>query len=151
MKIFFKTKSEVDKMREANQVVSDVLDLVAENCRPGVSTAELNEIADRALKKAGTTSAFLGYSRPPYPAVICTSINEVVVHGIPRRDAVLKPGDIIGVDFGVFKNGFCGDSARTVMVGDVSPEARKLVLSTREALRLAIERCVPGNRLQDIG
>ena len=65
MKIFFKTKSEVDKMREANQVVSDVLDLVAENCRPGVSTAELNEIADRALKKAGTPSAFLGYSRPP--------------------------------------------------------------------------------------
>ncbi len=151
MKIFFKTKSEVDKMREANQVVSDVLDLVAENCRPGVSTAELNEIADRALKKAGTTSAFLGYSRPPYPAVICTSINEVVVHGIPRRDAVLKSGDIIGVDFGVFKNGFCGDSARTVMVGDVAPEARKLVLSTCEALRLAIERCVPGNRLQDIG
>ena len=64
---------------------------------------------------------------------------------------MLKQGDIIGVDFGVFKNGFCGDSARTVMVGDVSPEARKLVLSTREALRLAIERCVPGNRLQDIG
>lgn len=151
MRIFFKTKTEIAKMRDANQVVCDVLDLVSEHCRPGVSTAELNEIADRALKKAGTTSAFLGYSEPPYPAVICTSINEVVVHGVPSRKALLREGDIIGLDFGVFKHGFCGDAARTLAIGSVSAEARRLVETTREALRLAIERCVPGKRLQDIG
>jgi methionyl aminopeptidase len=132
-------------------VVCEVLNLVEERCKPGVSTAELNEIADRALKKAGTTSAFLGYSSPPYPAVICTSIDNVVVHGIPRKDVVLTDGCIIGIDFGVFKNGFCGDSARTVMVGNVSPAARQLVEATKKSLDLAIAQCVPGNRIQDIG
>jgi len=116
-----------------------------------VSTAELNEIADKAIKRAGVTSAFLGYSQPPYPAVICTSVNEVVVHGVPSRRVVLREGDIVGLDFGVFKQGFCGDAARTVVVGEVSKEALRLVESTREALRLAIARCVPGARLQDIG
>jgi methionyl aminopeptidase len=93
----------------------------------------------------------LGYSQPPYPAVICTSVNEVVVHGVPSRRVVLREGDIVGLDFGVFKQGFCGDAARTVVVGEVSKEALRLVESTREALRLAIARCVPGARLQDIG
>ena len=151
MKVYFKSKAEIDKMRDANQVVCDVLDLLEERCKPGVSTAELNEIADRALKKAGSTSAFLGYATPPYPAVVCTSIDQVVVHGIPRKDAVLTEGCIVGIDFGVFKSGFCGDSARTVMVGKVSEAARQLVESTRQALELAIARCVPGNRIQDIG
>ncbi|HMU37859.1 MAG TPA: type I methionyl aminopeptidase [Pseudomonadota bacterium] len=151
MKIFFKSKSEIAKMREANLVVCDVLDTVGQSCRPGVSTAELNEIADKAIKRAGVTSAFLGYSQPPYPAVICTSVNEVVVHGVPSRRVVLREGDIVGLDFGVFKQGFCGDAARTVVVGEVSKEALRLVESTREALRLAIARCVPGARLQDIG
>ena len=151
MKVYFKSKAEIDKMRDANQVVCDVLDLLEEHCKPGVSTAELNELADRALKKAGSTSAFLGYSSPPYPAVICASIDHVVVHGIPRKDVLLTDGCIVGLDFGVFKSGFCGDSARTIMVGKVSAEARKLVEATRQSLELAIARCVPGNRIQDIG
>jgi methionyl aminopeptidase len=151
MKIYFKSKAEIEKLADANRVVCEVLNLVEERCKPGVSTAELNEIADRALKKAGTTSAFLGYSSPPYPAVICTSIDNVVVHGIPRKDVVLTDGCIIGIDFGVFKNGFCGDSARTVMVGNVSPAARQLVEATKKSLDLAIAQCVPGNRIQDIG
>lgn len=153
MKIYYKTKSEIEKMREANLIVNEVLDIVESHCKPGVSTAELNEIADRALKKLGGTSAFLGYAHPPYPAVICTSINHVVVHGIPRKDEVLKEGDIIGIDFGAFKHGFCGDSARTLLIGppDRFPEStRKLVEATRHALDLAIELCVPGKRLHDI-
>ena len=151
MKIFYKTKSEIQKLRDANLLVSDVLDALEERCRPGVSTAELNELADRVLKKSGGTSAFLGYANPPYPAVVCTSRNHVVVHGIPRRDEILRDGDIIGIDFGAYRHGFCGDSARTLMIGQVSDEARRLVEATRKALELAIERCVPGNRLQDVG
>jgi methionyl aminopeptidase len=151
MKIYFKSPAEIDKLREANLIVCDVLDVLEERCQPGVSTAELNELADRTMKKLGGTSAFLGYAHPPYPAVLCTSINHVVVHGIPRRDEVLADGDIIGIDFGAFKHGFCGDSARTVLVGQVAPAARKLVEATRDSLTLAIQRCIPGNRLQDIG
>lgn len=151
MKIYYKTKSEIEKMREANLVVNEVLDIVEAQCKPGVSTAELNELADRSLKKLGATSAFLGYAHPPYPAVLCTSINHVVVHGIPRKDEILQEGQIIGIDFGAFMHGFCGDSARTLMIGKVSDAARKLVESTRDALELALSRCVVGNRLQDIG
>ncbi len=151
MKIYYKTKSEIEKMREANLVVNEVLDIIQEQCKPGVSTAELNEIADRSLKKLGATSAFLGYAHPPYPAVLCTSIDHVVVHGIPRKDEILKEGQIIGVDFGAFMHGFCGDSARTLMIGKVSDAARKLVEATRDSLELAISRCVVGSRLQDIG
>jgi methionyl aminopeptidase len=151
MKIYYKTKSEIEKMREANLVVNEVLDIVEAQCKPGVSTAELNELSDRSLKKLGATSAFLGYAHPPYPAVICTSINHVVVHGIPRKDDILQEGQIIGIDFGAFMHGFCGDSARTLMIGKVSDAARKLVEATRDSLELAIARCVVGSRLQDIG
>lgn len=151
MKIYFKSKAEIAKMRDANLVVAEVLDRVEERCRPGVATAELNEVADAALKKLGGTSAFLGYADPPYPAVLCTSVNHVIVHGIPRPRDVLKEGDIVGIDFGAFRHGFCGDSARTVMVGKVSAEARRLVEATRHALDLAIGQCLPGKRLQDIG
>ncbi len=126
-----------------------VLDAVEAACKPGVTTWDLNEIADAKLKAMGATSAFLGYHG--YPAVLCTSVNEVVVHGIPRKDVVLKDGDIIGIDFGCFKDGFCGDSARTLAIGKVSDEAKKLMAATKESLDRAIEQCKPGNRLQDIG
>lgn len=151
MKIFFKSKAEIEKMHDANKIVCEVLNIVEENCKPGVSTAELNEIADRSMKKLGGTSAFLGYSIPPYPAVLCASVDNVIVHGIPRKDVILQEGNIIGIDFGAFKHGFCGDSARTIMIGKVSDAARKLVEATKHALDLAIARCVPGNRLQDVG
>ncbi len=96
-------------------------------------------------------TAFLGYSSPPYPAVVCTSINEVIVHGVPSKQDVLREGDIIGIDFGAFVEGFCGDSARTIIVGQASKEAKELVNVTSKALELAIECCREGNRLQDIG
>jgi methionyl aminopeptidase len=117
--------------------------------KPGISTWELNEIAIREIERHRVKSAFLGYY--DYPAVVCTSVNHVVVHGIPRRDVILEEGDIIAIDFGVFKNGFCGDSARTVPVGNVDARWQKLIDVTREALDLAIAQCVPGNRMGDIG
>ena len=149
MKIYLKSPDEIDKLRRANLAVSEVLDACEAACKVGVSTWDLNEVADRKLKELGAKSAFLGYHG--YPAVLCTSVNEVVVHGIPRRDVVLKDGDIVGLDFGCFIDGFCGDSARTIMIGTVPEATQKLVQATKESLELAIAQCIPGNRLQDIG
>jgi methionyl aminopeptidase len=149
IKIYLKSKDEVEKLRNVNRIVAAVLDACETACKPGVTTWDLNEIADTKLKAMGATSAFLGYHG--YPAVLCTSVNEVVVHGIPRKDVVLKDGDIIGIDFGCFKDGFCGDSARTIAIGKVTDDAKKLMAATKESLDRAIEQCKPGNRLQDIG
>src|SRR5690242_20173935 len=154
MKIFHKSADEIAKLRAVNLVVWEVLNAVEEACKPGASTWELNEIADRVMKQHGARSAFLGYKPAgltPYPAVLCTSVNEVIVHGIPRKDVILKDGDIVGIDFGCFKEGFCGDSARTIAVGKISDEAQKLIDITRESLLLGIEQAVPGNRIGDIG
>jgi methionyl aminopeptidase len=149
IKIYLKSKDEVEKLRNVNRIVAAVLDACEAACKPGVTTWDLNEIADTKLKAMGATSAFLGYHG--YPAVLCTSVNEVVVHGIPRKDVVLKDGDIIGIDFGCFKDGFCGDSARTIAIGKVTDDATKLMAATKESLERAIEQCKVGNRLQDIG
>jgi methionyl aminopeptidase len=149
MKIFLKTDDEIRKMREVNLVVSAILDACEGACKAGVSTWDLNDVAAREIDRHKVKSAFLGYHG--YPAVLCTSVNEVVVHGIPRKDVVLKDGDIVGIDFGCFKDGYCGDSARTIPIGKVTPEAQKLMDVTRQSLERAIEKCVPGNRLEDIG
>jgi methionyl aminopeptidase len=149
MSIRLKSASEIAKLREANLVVADVLDLLEGSAKPGMSTWELNEIAAQRLRQLKAESAFLGYHG--YPAVLCTSVNDVVVHGIPRKDVVLKEGDLLSIDFGAFKDGWCGDSARTLPMGPVSPAAAALIAATRESLELAIEKCVPGNRLGDIG
>jgi methionyl aminopeptidase len=148
MRIYLKTPEEVKKLRDVNVVVSQILDACVAATRPGVTTWELEQVAAREIARHKVTSAFLGYHG--YPCVLCTSVNEVVVHGIPRKDVVLKDGDIIGIDFGCFKDGFCGDSARTIAVGKVSAEAQKLVDTARQALELGIEQARPGNRLQDI-
>jgi len=149
MSIQLKSPAEIAKLREANLIVADVLDQLEAAARPGISTWELNEIADRRLKQLKGESAFLGYH--DYPAVLCTSVNQVVVHGIPRKDVVLKDGDILSIDFGAFKDGWCGDSARTIPIGQVSPAATTLMRVTRESLERAIAACVPGKRLGDIG
>jgi methionyl aminopeptidase len=147
--IQLKSAAEIAKLREANLIVADVLDALEAAARPGMTTWELNEIAAQRLKQLKGESAFLGYHG--YPAVLCTSVNEVVVHGIPRKDVVLKDGDLLSIDFGAFKDGWCGDSARTIPIGKVTPEAEALMTSTRESLERAIAVCVPGNRLGDIG
>ncbi|MCE9572205.1 MAG: type I methionyl aminopeptidase [Deltaproteobacteria bacterium] len=151
MRIQLKSLDEIRLMREAGLVLSAILDEICAAAKPGVSTWELDRIARAGIEKHRVKSLFLGYASPPYPAVLCTSINEVIVHGIPRKNEVIKDGDIIGIDFGIGKQGFCADSARTIMVGEVSPEKKKLVETTREALNAAIDMCRIGNRIGDIG
>jgi methionyl aminopeptidase len=149
MRIRLKSSDEIALMHDTNQVVREILDVLEAAVAPGISTWELDRIAVREIERHKVTSAFLGYY--DYPAVLCTSPPEVVVHGIPRKDVILQEGDIIGLDFGVFKRGYCGDSARTVSVGAIAPDKQKLIDVTRQALDLAIEQCTLGKRLGDIG
>jgi methionyl aminopeptidase len=149
MGIQLKNPSQVAKLREANLIVEDVLTTLEQAAGPGMSTWDLDQIAAKRLKQLKGESAFLGYRG--YPAVLCASVNEVVVHGIPRKDVVLKDGDILSIDFGAFKDGWCGDSARTIPIGKVKPEALALIEATRASLDAAIAQCVPGNRLGDVG
>ena len=149
MSIQLKSPAEIAKLREANLIVNDVLDTLEAAAKAGMSTWDLNDIADKRMKQLKGESAFLGYHG--YPAVLCTSVNQVVVHGILCKDVVLKDGDILSIDFGAFKDGWCGDSARTIPIGKVSDAATKLMRVTREALERAIAVCVPGKRLGDIG
>lgn len=136
-------------MREAGLVCAEILDAMCRAARPGVSTLELDSLARRLIEKHKVQSAFQGYY--DYPAVICASINSVIVHGIPRKEDVLKDGDIIGLDFGIFKHGFCADTARTIIVGTAKSEDCSLVADTQRSLQLAIELCRVDNRLGDIG
>ena len=150
MRIKYKSTDELQKLRSAGLAVSEILDDICAAAKPGVTTWDLNQIAANGIGRLKVKSAFLGYQG--YPAVLCTSINEVIVHGIPNKKEVLKEGDIIGIDFGAYLEGFCGDSARTIVVGgETTPERQKLVDVTRKSLELAIEQCYPGNRLGDIG
>lgn len=154
MGIQLKSASDLERMRDAGRITATILAAVRDAVRPGVTTWELDELARDLIARYKVKSAFLDYSpggRPPYPAVICASINEEVVHGIPSKKRKLREGDIIGVDFGVIHEGWFGDSAVTVPVGTVSPEAQKLVDVTRRALERGIEMARPGNRLYDIG
>jgi methionyl aminopeptidase len=154
MGIVLKSERELAKMHAAGRIVRAVLDAVEAACVPGVTTAELNAIAERELRRGRAISAFLGYApggAPPYPAVLCTSVNAVVVHGIPDRSQVLREGDVIGIDFACYKDGYCADAARTVAVGIISAPARALIAATQECLERAIHAAVPGARLGDIG
>jgi len=154
MGIVLKNQAELERMREAGRVVAAVLDAVEAACVPGVTTAELDRIAARELERARARSAFLGYApggAPPYPAVLCASINEEVVHGIPSTRRVLAEGDLIGIDFACFVDGWCADGARTVAVGVISAPARDLLETTRACLERAIAECVPGRRIGDLG
>jgi len=151
VRIHLKSRDEIRLMREAGLVCAEILEDICAAAKPGVSTWELDRVARAGIDKHRVQSAFLGYAYPPYPAVLCTSINHVIVHGIPKRNEILKDGDIIGIDFGIFKHGFCADTARTVMVGNVSEEKQRLVATAQEALERAIALCRPGKRLGDLG
>ena len=145
--IIRKSSAEIEKMARAGQVVADTLGLVGEQLRPGVTSAELDRIADEYIRSQGGISSFKGYNG--YPASICTSPNDMVVHGIPGPVA-LSEGDILSVDIGVILDGFVADSAFTFAVGEVSPQAEKLMDACRAALAAGIEQCRAGNRLSDI-
>src|SRR5271165_6888579 len=133
MSIVCKSASEIEKMRRSGRIVRQVLDSVRDAVAPGVSTMELERVAERKIKELGAKPAFKGYY--DYPCVLCTSVNDEIVHGIPSERRVLKKGDIVSIDCGVVLDGFYGDSAVTVPVGDeVSPELQKLLNVTRESL-----------------
>ncbi len=139
---------ELAKMRRAGRVVAEMLEVTSEAARPGVTTADLDRLAREVLDRRGAKSNFLGYHG--FPAVICTSPNEVVVHGIPGP-YVLQEGDIVSLDCGAIIEGYHGDAARTVAVGRVSPEAARLLEVTEASLAAGIEQLRPGRRLHEVG
>ncbi len=143
-----KTKAEVAKMRRAGRVVAEMLDECEKAAVPGVTTAELDQVARGVLQRRNATSNFLNYHG--FPAVICTSPNNVIVHGIPG-DYVLAEGDILSIDCGAIIEGYHGDAARTIPIGSVSGEAERLIKTTRESLLAGIEFVRKGSRLSDIG
>jgi methionyl aminopeptidase len=151
--IFLKTADEIELLRESNLLVGKTLAEVAKIIRPGVTTRDLDKVAEEFIRDNKAVPTFKGFPNQfgqPFPASICTSVNEQVVHGIPG-DVVLKDGDIVSVDCGTYLNGFCGDSAYTFCVGEVAEDIRELLKVTKEALYLGIENAVRGKRLGDIG
>lgn len=146
--IFLKTDEEVELMRESNILLGKTYAEVAKAIRPGVSTAQLDKIAYEFIMDNGGVPACLGYEG--YPATLCTSVNEQVVHGIPSEKQILQDGDIVSVDSVVSLKGYCSDSAYTFPVGDVAPETLQLMRTTKEALYLGIGQAVTGHRLGDI-
>ncbi len=145
--IILKSAMELDIMREAGRIVAGVQEMLKEVIKPGITTKELDRLAEDFIIRSGAVPAFKGYRG--FPASICTSINEQVVHGIPGS-RVLEDGDIISIDIGVVYNGYCGDAAFTSPVGDISQEAKKLLEVTEQSLYKGIETAVEGNRLSDI-
>ena len=143
-----KTKAEVAKMRRAGRVVAEMLDECTKAARPGVTTADLDLVAREVLKRRNATSNFLDYHG--FPAVICTSPNDVIVHGIPGA-YVLAEGDILSIDCGAIIDGWHADAARTIPIGSVTDEAERLIKTTRESLLAAIQHVRKGSRLSDIG
>ncbi len=150
MAITLRSRREIGLMRDAGVVVADVLSKLQEIARPGVSTAYLDEVAADMTAQAGAQPLFKGvrspYAKKPFPGVICASINEQVVHGIPSKQVTLKQGDILSIDFGVRFRGYCGDAAITVAIGEISEEHRRLMDTTKGALDLAIKMAAPGVR-----
>lgn len=154
MKIFLKTEDEIDLMRKANQLVGSTLAELGKHIKPGVTTLQLDKIAEEFIRDHGAIPTFKNFPNPyggPFPASICTSVNDVVVHGIPSEDTVLKDGDIISIDCGTLLDGYNGDSAYTFCVGEVKPEVKQLLKVTRDSLYLGIEQAVAGNHVGDIG
>jgi len=147
--IFLKSESELELMHRANVLVHRALESVRRAARPGVTTAELDELAEQLIVEGGGRPAFKGYRG--FPATLCTSVNDEIVHGIPSSKVRLREGDILSVDCGAVVGGYYGDAAITVAVGGISEEALRLVEITRQCLEDAVEQVWPGNRLGDVG
>ena len=148
MAITLRSRREIELIRKAGAVVADVLSKLQEVAEPGVTTGWLDSVASQITTEAGAVALFKGvrspYARVPFPACVCASINEQVVHGIPSETVVLKDGDILSIDFGARLDGYCGDAAVTVAVGEISEDKRKLVDVTKHVLDIAIARAKPG-------
>jgi methionyl aminopeptidase len=150
--IDYKSREDLDRMRKAGRIVASTIERVLEAVRPGATTADLDAVAEAHIVERDAIPSFKGYGQPPFPASICASVNDEVVHGIPSPRRVLREGDLLSLDFGAIWEGFHGDSAVTVFVGEPpSPEAEKLVRVTEEALEAGIAQIRPGGRLSDVG
>ena len=150
--IIAKSKKDLDRMREAGELVAEVRETLRKMVEPGITTLELNVVAEKMMREAGATPAFIGYKphgMSPFPFAICASLNEAVVHGF-SNETPLKEGDILSIDMAAIYNGFVGDTATTVPVGEVSDELKQLIRVTEECLKLGIEQCRPNNRVGDI-
>ncbi len=143
-----KSRHELALIQEAGRIVGETLSYLKSIVEPGMSTLDLDQIAEERIRKAGAVPTFKGYHG--FPATLCTSVNDEVVHGIPRPDKILKEGDVISIDCGATYKGLVGDSAITVAVGDVSDELKKLLEVTDQSLQEAIRKMVPGNYLEDV-
>lgn len=151
--IILKSPREIEEMRRVNRIVAEILDLVRQAVRPGVTTKALDELAMEEVRRRGVKAAFKGVKSPqgkPYPAGLCTSVNDEVIHGIPRRERVLQEGDLLSVDFGVVDKGVYGDAAFSASVGTGSPRALALIRAAEEALSAGIAEARPGRRLGDL-
>jgi methionyl aminopeptidase len=146
--IILKSQIELKKMSGACRIVAEVLEGIKSQIADGITTADIDAFAESEMRRRGAVAAFKGYRG--YPASVCVSVNDQVIHGIPSRSARIKNGDIVSLDFGVFFDGFFGDAAITVPVGRITPEAGRLVQITEQSLYVGIEKAVEGNRIGDI-
>lgn len=153
--IRLKSKKEIEILKEGGRRHAKILKEVAKAAKPGVSTKALDLLAQKLIKEGGDKSAFLGYTPEgvsyAYPAALCVSINDEVVHGIPQKDVLLEEGDIVSLDLGLKHNGLITDGAITVPIGNISKEAKALIAATKKALELAVKAAKPGNTVGDIG
>ncbi len=147
--VTIKSDREIELMRRAGKTTATMLDALCRMVKPGVSTWDIDHLAEEMCKEAGVIPAFKGYHG--FAGCVCISVNEEVVHGIPSKKRILKEGDIVGLDFGVIQEGWFGDTARTVPVGKITPAAEKLLKVTQESLMRGIAAAKPGNRVFDIG
>lgn len=150
--ILIKTKKEIDGIRESCKIVAETLQLVKSYVKPGITTFELDKIAEDYIRSNNAVPAFKGYAQPgttPFPGSICTSVDEEVVHGIPGNK-ILREGEIVSVDIGVLKNNYYGDAALTVAVGEISKEKQMLMEATEKSLYIGIDEAKAGNRIGDI-
>ena len=153
--VTIKSKKEIECMRQACKVVALTYKEIEKKIKPGMSTWEIDQIAEKTMRKLGAIPAEKGYNVgirgiPPYPAATCISVNDEVIHGIPSKNKIIKDGDIVSIDTVALKNGFNGDAARTFMIGNVSKEAKRLVEVTKQAFFEGIKYAIPGNRIGDI-
>ena len=149
-KATIKTKEEIDKLREGGSILAAIVYRLAEEARPGLTTWDLEKLAEQLMEEYQVKPSFKGFGDPPYPAILCVSNNEGVVHCLPNKEP-LKEGDVLGIDCGIWHKGLCTDMAVTVGIGKVSAEAQKLIGVTRKSLELAMAQVKPGNTLGDIG
>ena len=161
MAVTLKTPQQIAILRDAGRIVAETYEVLRPHVVAGVTTADLDKIAEEFIRKSGGLPMYKGYGattdrrgrtvRPPFPATICVAVNEVICHGIPSKKQVLKDGDIIGIDIGVMYKGWIGDACRTFAVGEIDKETQRLVDATMTCLELGIEQARPGNHLGDIG